>query len=66
MEEEITLNFDGKQVKLPLKNFLRITFFHLIRLLPEYYAEKKSDSLKDFIKWTENKLGLGKGKSLLL
>lgn len=66
LQEEITLTFPEGKVTLPLVNFLRLTVVYLTQLLPDFYAETKSDSLKDFWKWLGPKLGLEEGKSVLL
>lgn len=69
LQDKITLTFDNKgrqQVTLPLVNFLRLTVVYLTKLLPDFYAETKSDSLRDFWKWLEPKLGLGGDKNVLL
>lgn len=67
-DEEITITQGKKQIKLPLRNFLRLTMVYLQKILPEYYEdpEHKSNSIDEFIKWIYNKLGVEPGEGILL
>lgn len=66
MNEEITLTQGNKQIKLPLKNLLRLTFVYLQKNLPEYYESTKESSVKDYFNWLAQKLELKKGDAVLL
>ena len=68
LNESIKLVSKDGKIELPLINLLRITVVYLIRMLPEFYEDpnKQSNSIQEFMKWIEPKLGLGKGKSLLM
>jgi len=68
LDEKIRLVAEDGEIHLPIKNLLRITMVHLTKLLPEFYEDpdKQSNSINEFWKWIEKRLGMGKGKTVLM
>ena len=68
INKTIKLTQGDKYIELPLRNFLKVTFVYLNKMLPEFYdnPDKASNSVDEYWRWLKIKLEIKDGDRILL